>query len=233
MGINAKHGVLASAAALLLVFGAGGGHAFATDPTPEPTTSQSPDDDSIVNTAPPAEPEEELSDAPTVAPPVDLPGEPTPTGKPTSTETPDGNYCGPSHGVYVASSKGKEYHKGVGATNSNYNGTSRTARSTFTSEVTGTVGVSVSGTLKTSASVMVATIEETFNVNLSLSLTAKAGNSISVDTPAHTTSNAKYGVYRLKTVGKSYTLYSNCTTSAKTTVTTYTPKRVGWYLWEG
>ncbi|MGV9254951.1 hypothetical protein [Streptomyces sp. NPDC003697] len=44
--------------------------------------------------------------------------------------------------------------------------------------------------------------------------------------------HAKYGVYRLKHTGVSYTLYSNCSSSTHKTITSYTPYRVGWYLWE-
>ncbi|MEU2430511.1 hypothetical protein ABZ611_13565 [Streptomyces sp. NPDC007861] len=205
---------------------------MAEDPTPEPTISETaaPED---VNTAPPADPEEDVTDAPEAdfQPPqeTDGPNYPYP---PKPTDGTDAEYCGPSRGMYLATSKGSQYHRAVGPTNSNYNGTSRTARSTFTSEVTGEVGVSIEGTLKVSTNVMIAEIEGSYAVNLSAKLTAKLGNTIAVDTPPRKTTHAKYGVWRLKNTGKSYTLYSNCTTSAKTTVTSYTPYRVGWYLWE-
>lgn len=55
---------------------------------------------------------------------------------------------------------------------------------------------------------------------------------ISVPTPAHKTTNAQYGVYRLKVTGTSYMLHQNCTTSPKRTVVSYSPLKVGWYLWE-
>ncbi|MGW3915070.1 hypothetical protein ACWEBX_26595 [Streptomyces sp. NPDC005070] len=51
-------------------------------------------------------------------------------------------------------------------------------------------------------------------------------------TPAHKTTNAQYGVYRLKVTGTSYMLHQNCTTSPKRTVVSYSPLKVGWYLWE-
>ncbi|MFF3397183.1 hypothetical protein ACFYW6_01485 [Streptomyces sp. NPDC002659] len=180
----------------------------------------------MVNTAPPVEPEEtDLGPAPELEP---LPGE---TGKPP-VDRPDAEYCGPTQRIYTPSSKGAQYHAGVGPTNSNYNGTSRVARSTFTSEVTGEVGVSVTAGLATSVEVMIAKIEAKYEVNLSAKLTAKLGNSIAVDTPPRKTTNAKYGVFRLKNTGTSYIIYSNCRTSAKKTVTSYTPLKVGWYLWE-
>ncbi|WP_344007746.1 hypothetical protein, partial [Streptomyces thermocarboxydovorans] len=92
--------------------------------------------------------------------------------------------------------------------------------------------LSVTAGLAVSKEFMVAKIEGKFDVNLSFKLTAKLGNNIAVDTPPKKTTNAKYGVYRLKHTGKSYKIYSNCTTSAKKTITSYSPYRVGWYLWE-
>ncbi|MGW2698407.1 hypothetical protein [Streptomyces sp. NPDC001296] len=79
---------------------------------------------------------------------------------------------------------------------------------------------------------MIAKIEAKYDVSLSASLTAKLGNSVSDDTPPHKTTHAAYGVYRLRNTGTSYVIYSNCQTSAKSTVTSYTPDYVGWYIWE-
>ncbi|GGY10691.1 hypothetical protein GCM10010358_74000 [Streptomyces minutiscleroticus] len=228
MGIHAKRGVLASTASLLLCVAVAGPAVAvqADEPTTTVTETPAPED---INTAPPAEPEEEVSDVPDAG--NGMPDEPTYTPTPPK-DWPDAEYCGPSHGVYTPSTKGKQYHKGVGPTLSNYNGTSRTAKSTFTSEVTGEVGVSVSSGLAVSVDAMIGKIEAKYDVNLSVKLTAKLGNSIAVDTPSKKTTNAKYGVYRLKNTGQSYTLYNTCKTSAKKTITSYTPYRVGWYLWE-
>lgn len=209
------------------------GPALAADGPASPSPSASTQaEDSAINTAPPEEPEENVTDVPDNA--VDEPQEePTYTGKPQQPgDSPDAVDCTPAHAVYKATSQGKKYHKGVGPTNANYNGTSRTAKSTFTSEVTGKVGVSISGDLETSVSVMLATIKAKYSVTVSAELTAKLGNSISVDTPPHKTTNARYGVYRLKHTGESYMLHQNCTTSPKHTVVSYSPYRVGWYLWE-
>ncbi|MEU9775222.1 hypothetical protein [Streptomyces sp. NPDC047968] len=189
-------------------------------------TAVTADEPTTVNTAPPEEPEE-----------TDLVENPEPEQEPTfkpekpPVDTPDAEYCSPRN-VYIPKTKGKRYHKGVGPTNSNYNGTSRTARSSFVSEVTGEVGVSVTAGLSGSVSAMIAEIEAKYEVNLSAKLTAKLDNTIAVDTPPKKTSNARYGVYRLKNTGISYRIYSNCQTSAKKTITSYTPIRVGWYLWE-
>jgi len=194
--------------------------ALAADPAPG---------DTVVNTAPPAEPEEAVTDVPadqTGRVPADDTA-PKPGGK-----APAVRQCDAAN-VYVPKTKGKQYHKGVGATLSNRNDTSRTAKSTFTSEVSGTVGVSVSAGLSISIDALIGKIEQKYDINLSASLTAKLGNSISVDTPSKTTTNAKYGVYRLKNTGVSYRVYSNCESSPQKTVTSYTPLKVGWYLWEG
>ncbi|MGW5277036.1 hypothetical protein ACWEQP_31750 [Streptomyces sp. NPDC004044] len=220
MGII-KRGSIGSAIAFAVVAG------IATAPAhAQPSAFVSSDDPEAVNTAPPAEPEETgLVDDPEP--------EPEETVRPSKPgDTTNGEYCGPTQKIYTPKTKGARYHKGVGPTNANYNDTSRTARSIFTSEVTGEVGVSVTGGLSTSIDVMIAKIEGKHEVNLTAKLTAKLGNSIQVDTPPKKTTNAKYGVYRLKNTGTSYTIYSNCKTTAKKTITSYTPMKVGWYLWE-
>ncbi|MFD4668042.1 hypothetical protein [Streptomyces halstedii] len=221
MGII-RQGSMGSVIAFAVLAGLSTAPAYA-----QPTAAFAVDAPEPVNTAPPAEPEE--TDL------VDVTDEPQPeeTVRPSKPgDTTNGEYCGPTQRIYTPTAKGDKYHKGVGPTNANYNGTSRTARSTFTSEVTGEVGVSITGELSTSVDVMIAKIEGKYSVNLSAKMTAKMGNSISVDTPPKKTTNAKYGVYRLKNTGTSYTIYSNCKTTAKKTVTSYTPMKVGWYLWE-
>ncbi|MEU3886084.1 hypothetical protein [Streptomyces sp. NPDC029041] len=216
--------VTVAAATTLAAVGPATAHADGTDPAT---------DEIVIGTEAPAEPEEEVVDVPAGQvdqEPVTEPEVPLP-GKPPG-DKPDAEHCGGTTNVYTPQTKGKQYHKGVGATQSNYNGTPRAAKSTFTSEVTGTVGVSVTGGLTVSVKAMLAKIEGKYDVNLSASLTAKLGNKISVSTPAKKTTNAKYGVFRLKNTGVSYTIYSNCRTSPKKTVTSYSPMKVGWYLWE-
>ncbi|MDH6627194.1 hypothetical protein M2271_005018 [Streptomyces sp. LBL] len=134
--------------------------------------------------------------------------------------------------VYTPTTKGKNYHGGIGALNANSNGTSHTARSSFTAEASGTVGITISAGLSITINAMIGKIEQKYNVDLSASLTAKLGNTIQVDTPAHKTTHASYGVYRLRSVGTSYVIYSNCQTSAKKAIISYTPHYVGWYIWE-
>ncbi|MFD0054163.1 hypothetical protein ACFVHR_10540 [Streptomyces sp. NPDC127168] len=190
-----------------------GGMAVAEEPSP--TAS----DTTLVETAPPPGPEETdlIEGAPTgeapapTTPPVSDPpsgddGIDLPTSKPSATL--DARPCEPGY-RYTPTSMSKDSHKGVGAEQANYNGTSRTAKSTFTSEVTGK-----------------------FGVNVSVELTAKLGNTIAVDTPSKRSTHARYGVYRLKSYGYSQYRYANCTKGVKKNVTIYTPRRVGWGLWE-
>ncbi|MFI9772592.1 hypothetical protein ACIHJG_37990 [Streptomyces sp. NPDC052415] len=209
--------IAVTALALALALGSAA-PAFAADPEPNAEP---------VHTGPPAEPEEsDLVDAePEQA--DDLPSLPV---KP-SFDQPDGSTCEPGY-RYFATSKVRDYHKGVGITQSNYNGTSRTATSTFSSDVAGKVGVSCSGKLGVSVKVAIVDIETEFNVDVSSEASVTIGNRIAVETPPKTTTNGKYGVYRLKSYGYSQYKYANCTNGVKNDVTIYTPRRVGWYIWE-
>ncbi|MFI2432222.1 hypothetical protein [Streptomyces sp. NPDC018693] len=194
-------------------------------------------DEIVIGTQPPAEPEEtglsevapgDAAQEPGTDPNDDLqlPRPPKPGG-----DTPDREICDRAN-VYIPQTKGGQYHKGVGATLSNTNRTSRTITSQFTSEVSGTVGVSVTAGLTVSVNTMLTKIEGKYDVNLHASLTAKLGNNVTASTPPGKTTNAKYGVYRLKNTGTSYKIYDNCQTSAKKTITSYSPLKVGWYVWE-
>lgn len=222
---------LALACMTLATVVAAAGPAAAEDPAPEAT------DVPVVETVAPPEPEESdlVEGAPTTqapAPTVTLDDDASvPSTKPSNEATPDAEACVDGY-RYYATSKTKDYHKGVGPTNSNYNGTSRTAKSTFTSEVTGKVGIAVSGDLNVSAGIAIAEVEAEFGVNVAVELTAKIGNTIAVETPPKTTTNARYGVYRLKSYGYSQYVYKNCTRGVKNNVTLYTPRKIGWYLWE-
>jgi hypothetical protein len=193
--------------------------AFAEDPTPAPTEA--------VEAAPPANPEEgdpvEGGAGEVETPPTEVP--------PKDPQVPPREPCEP-HYLWESTANHKKCHKGVGPTHSNYNGTSRTAKSQFTSEVTGEVGIAVSGTLKAKAGAAVAEIEQEYSVQLSMKLTAKTGNKFTVGTPPKYTTNAKYGVYRLKTDGYSQWVYANRIKGVKHSATLYTPNRIGWYMWE-
>lgn len=149
-----------------------------------------------------------------------------------SKPVPFGKPCEPGYDYYVTGKAKKDIHKGVGVEQANYNNTSRSITSTFTSTVTGSVGVTVSGELKTKASVAVAEVEQKYGVELSVKLTAKLGNRVKIKTPSKKTTHARYGVYRLKSTGYSQYTNTNCTKGKKIKSTLQTPRRIGWYVWE-
>lgn len=150
------------------------------------------------------------------------PSNPAPFGKP----------CEPGYDYFVTGKSKKDVHKGVGVEQANYNNTSRSITSTFTSTMTGSVGVTVSGELKTKASVAVAEIEQKYGIELSVKLTAKLGNRVKIKTPPKKTTHARYGIYRVKTTGYSQYIYADCRKGKKFKSTLQTPRRVGWYVWE-
>ncbi|WP_146132649.1 hypothetical protein [Streptomyces solincola] len=190
---------------------------------PDAAASEPVVDEGVIQPGPPDEAEEALVPAPESDAPLPLPDK--------SSDEPNAEYCQPRN-VYVPTANKGKVHKPIGAQQANYNGTSRTARSWFKSEASGEVGVEISGELKVGVSPMIASIEGKYGVNLSAKLSVKVGNEIQVDTPPRKTTYAKYGVWRMKNTGTSYVIYSNCRTSAKSTVTSHTPWHVGWYLWE-
>lgn len=163
-----------------------------------PSTSET----AATATTPPAQPEEgdltELGDASGEAP---APTETNGTGPVAFASA-----CEPGY-RYVPTSKGKDYHKGVGIEQANDNGTTGAMESTFTSEVTGEVGISFTGELRAKATVAVAEIEAKYAVNLSLKATAKMGNQVKVKTRPKKTTYARYGVYRMKSTGYSQYIY--------------------------
>ncbi|MGX2995280.1 hypothetical protein JNUCC64_13455 [Streptomyces sp. JNUCC 64] len=215
----------------LAVLGVGSPAMANTDPgatQPEPVATEAPavpEEPDLTEGAPdvnaPAEPGGEYTPPVTGVP---KPGQPAP-------DEPHGRPCEPGYS-YTATSKGKDYHRGVGAEQANYNGTSHTANSAFTSETAGEVGIAVKGELKVSGSVLVLEVEGAFGVELSTKLSTKIGNTIRVKTPPRKTTFARYGVYRMKSAGYSQYTYANCTKGVKYPSTTYTPRRVGWAIWE-
>ncbi|MFH8774931.1 hypothetical protein [Streptomyces sp. NPDC017958] len=212
-----KAALLVPAIAVVLL--AGGGPALADDSVPATN-------DNAVATAPPDQPEE--ADLTEGAPDTPAPAPSDDEGA----DIPSGRVCEAGWYYYPTTKKNKDYQKGVGAEQSNYNGTPHTAQSTFVSDTTGTVGIAFSGEFKVTAKQLVTEEEAKFGVNLSVSLTAKIGNSFSVATPSHRTTTARYGVYRIKAYGYSQYTHANCVKGTKKNATVYTPRRVGWAMWE-
>ena len=217
MRTNIGKSLAASAMALTIV---GGLSTTAFAETGEPA----PPGDAVIQPGPPVE-MDESGFVPAPAEEAELP----PASKPS--DSPNAEHCTPKN-VYRATANHGRRLAGIGATQSNYNATSRTARSWFKARAGGEVTLKVSGELKVSANSLIGTIEATYNVGLEPKIYAEIGNEMQVDTPPHKTTNGKYGVWRLYNSGVSYTIYSNCQTSAKSTVTSLTPWYVGWHLWE-
>ncbi|EDY55551.1 MULTISPECIES: hypothetical protein [Streptomyces] len=189
------------------------------------------DDSGALTTLPPVDPPEtNLTDEPT-DPAAASSAPALPTDSPTG-NAPAGVYCDNAGGVYKPTSLGGKYIHAIGPSQSNYNGTTHSETTTFSAEASGTVGVSLSGSVKVSANELVARQEATYGISFSVSLTAKLGNSVTATIPSHKTVSAKYGVWRRHITGISYILYSNCTHSAPSTISSYTPYTVGWYTWQ-
>lgn len=223
MHLGAKRAAATTTTALLVVLGLGSGIASA-EHTPANTGA-------VIHTEPPQaiDPTDtDVADVP--ADQVDVqPGIPG-SGDNGPGNHPGGEICDRAN-VYTPTAKKGDY-VGIGAPNANHNGTNHTARSSFTAEAAGTLGVSVSAGLGSTINAMIGKIEQKYNVDLSASLAARLGNNIQVDTPAHKTTHATYGDYRLRNQGTSYTIYNSCATTPKKTITSYTPHYVGWYIWE-
>ncbi|MGW3291879.1 hypothetical protein ACWDR3_45390 [Streptomyces sp. NPDC001002] len=188
------------------------------------------DDDGTLTTVPPVDPTEtDLTDAPTD--PAAVTSEPAdPTDAPSANAA-DPHLCDSSK-VYKPTSKKGRYIHAVGPYQSNYNNTSNKESTTFTAKASGTVGVSLTGSLKVTLNELVSKQETTYGINFSASLTAELGNSVTATIPPHKTVNAKYGVWRRRIIGTSYYVLPSCSHYKVSTIVSYTPYTVGWYTWE-
>ncbi|MFF3617285.1 hypothetical protein [Streptomyces sp. NPDC002580] len=210
--------------------------ALAADPAAPPATATAApqdgndDSDGLLNSAPPATPTESLSDAPTdpaLDDDPDIPGGACEPGH----KCPAAGDCDERRWFKPASLNGK-YHKGVGPSQANYNGSHEKEDMVFTSEVSGTVGASFTGQITTKVSSVLAEVSTQYSVTLQASMTAKLGNVVHVKAvPPHKTVYAQYGVWRRKFTGTAYYQHHTCYLT-KTHVTGYGPMHVGWYTWD-
>lgn len=210
--------------------------ALAADPTASTTTATATpqdgndDSDGVLNSAPPAAPTESLSDAPTdpaLDTEPDIPGGACEPGQ----KCPAAGDCDESR-WFKPTSLGGKYHKAVGASQSNYNGTNEKEDMDFTAEVSGTVGASFTGQIATKVDAVLAEVSAQYSVTLQASITAKLGNVVHVKAvPPHKTVHAKYGVWRRKFTGTAYYQHHTCYLT-KNHVTGYGPMHVGWYTWD-
>jgi hypothetical protein len=199
-------------------------------PTPSTAPTDGNNNDGSIGTAPPVSPTEtDLADMPTD------PASATTTpdvGNVQNGADPDGVYCTDAGGHYEAESLGGSYFAGVTPRIEDNNSTSLTGTAKWIASVTGTVGVSVSGSLKVSESALIEGVEATFGITLNASLSTTLGNEYDTPVPPHSVYDGQYGVWRRRSVGLSYIQYSNCTIAGKNTIVSYIPYAVGWYIWK-
>lgn len=132
---------------------------------------------------------------------------------------------------FSTTSRGADTHSRIGVTQSNYNGTTSTATSTFTAQATGTVSATVSGGANVSLSAKVASIGATYGISAQVSLSVTLGNSTTVSVAPGKTANANYGAWRAYVTGTEKYRTTSCTVTSTRTTTVYSPYRIGWYTW--
>lgn len=132
---------------------------------------------------------------------------------------------------YRSTGRGADTHFKVGATQSNFNGTSGTASSTFSAKVSGTASVTVSGGANVGVSAKLASVQATYGLAVKASMTASLGNSITVSIPSKRTVNADYGAWRAYTTGFEEYYTANCAVTQRKSVTMYSPYKIGWRTW--
>ncbi|MGW3242183.1 hypothetical protein [Streptomyces sp. NPDC001070] len=202
-----------------------------TSPSPTISPTDGNDDSLVMQTAPPVEPSEStLTDGPTASETAD-PDVPGAGCTPKPGFNCPNNGCDPGSWFKPKTLYGR-YFKGVGYTQTDYNGTHYLEDMQFTSQTAGTVGVSYTGSLTTKVSAVVADASTTWGVSLSASLTVTVGNSVTVKNVAPGTEiHATYGVWRRKFTGTSYRQNYGCNLYTSNN-TVYGPYHVGWYTWD-
>jgi len=113
------------------------------------------------------------------------------------------------------------------------NNTGVSAKFTMTSLATGTVSMTVSTSGAVKASVIVGSVESTYGLSLSTSLSITQSSSVEVTIPAHSHMYASYGVWRVVTPGTyhMFAMSAGCT-SKSYSATAKTPNYIGWRTWQ-
>lgn len=133
---------------------------------------------------------------------------------------------------YDVNTKYGSVHDNSGPAFKNYNGTASSESMTFTSQTSGTVGVTVtvSGTFNIGA--IIAGAQLTTSVALNATYSWTYGNNVTMSVPSKRYGNAVYGAWRWKTYGHYYYLSPTCTISSSQYITTYVPENTsGWNTW--
>jgi hypothetical protein len=117
----------------------------------------------------------------------------------------------------------------VGPTQIVYNGTGSTITETLTSNVGGTVTLTVTGGGEVNIGAILAGVKASASVAVAASVTASIGNSTAISVPSHHYGNGQYGVFEVHTYGHYYFENSACKIQQdEGTVEAYTPFGVGW-----
>lgn len=123
-------------------------------------------------------------------------------------------------------------HDNSGPAFKDYNDTGSYATFDFTSQTSGTVGVTVtvSGTFDIGA--IIAGAQITTSVALTGSYSWTYGNNAHISVPPYRFGNGVYGAWLYKTYGEYYYVTSQCGAVDLRYITTYVPENAsGWYVW--
>jgi hypothetical protein len=202
--------------------------------TATPTDSSAPTDDpstAAYPTAPGPQPTEtDLSPAPT-DPTVVLGGATPSDAQPDSGESPDHPYCDAGWDVRPVTYYGG-YQYAIGLEQIDKNNTASGYNVDFEETASGTVGVSVSGSIESSINGLIAEAKATFGITISAQASVTVGNVVHPWVMPYHTLYGTFGVLRDKIVGTSTWVNSNCTTSDAHGWTAYGPYGTGWDVWE-
>lgn len=132
---------------------------------------------------------------------------------------------------YRITSRGADTHSKVGPTQSDYNGTSTTAKMTLEASASGTVTSTVSGGGHITLNAKLAEVEDTYNIAVTSSVTVKLGNTIQINVPAHKTGNGDYGAWRAYVNGVEEYYSATCAVTNSSATSLHSPYKIGWRTW--
>jgi hypothetical protein len=132
---------------------------------------------------------------------------------------------------YSITGRGADSQQGVGAAQSDHNGTASAASVTFTSTTSGTVSATSSGSSDIALSIEVASIASHFGISATVSKTVTVGNSITISVPAGKSGNGQYGAWRAYVTGLEKFTNNNCVVTTSSAKNIYAPYKVGWNTW--
>lgn len=132
---------------------------------------------------------------------------------------------------YTIEKRNADTFKGVGPVLTSYNGTNSTSSVSFTSEVSGTVSLTTTGTVGVEVGVALAKINASYSVSSSASMTVRTGITTTIDVPKKKYGNGQYGAFKINVDGKSRYYTPACAVTQTKTSSISAPRRVGWKTW--